>query len=233
MMTISSRFIPARRDILIFGSGFLCGMFLAPIASVHAQAVGVASATGIAGLPQPDSGTAGVLTKFFTDLGKRVWGGDERAPEWAPLTMAAILGPVITALITMASGVSLTDPATIAKVVLGGFIAGTAVAVLLTQGHNASHAPEVNLPPRIAAIPPLVRASLCCTNADCTNSQAQTQTIQAAVNGVPSDAIPTPSNAAPIPPIAPLLQAGVAGGTPGGPPTTAPATPNVPPPMRR
>ncbi len=205
MRTIPIRWLPARRDILIFGSGFLCGMFLAPLATVHAQAASVATATGIAGLPQPDSGTAGVLTKFFTDLAKRFMGGEEKAPEWAPLTMAAVLGPVITALITMASGVSLTDPATIAKVVLGGFIAGTAVAVLLTQGHNASHAPEVNLAPHIAAIPPLVRASLCCTNADCTNTQAQTQTIQAQNAGLPVESVPAPSTAAPVAPTPPTV----------------------------
>jgi hypothetical protein len=190
-----------RRDALFFFAGLWVGMIVGPVASVFAQPPVTAAGSGQGpGLVSLDQGTAAALTKFFTDLGRRVWGGERQAPGWAPLLLAAIFGPALTALIAVSLGINLTDGPTVAKVVIGGWLAATGGAVLLTAMHDQSRDPAANVPASLTTVPPQERAQLCCLHGDCRTVQMAGTQAAAGQPAVPVEAAQPVPTSPPNPP---------------------------------
>lgn len=203
---------PTRRDFLYLVAGYWLALLTLPHVAL-AQMAG--TPTLAPGVPATDQGTAAALTKFMTDLGRKIWSGEQRAPEWAPLVLAAIFGPIVTAIIALAGGVNLANGQALAGVIIGGLLAATGGAVLLTAMHSASRDPASNLPPALTTVPPEQRAQLCCTNPDCrTVRMAMTQAAsgQPAVPVEAQQAVPTspPQQPPPDPPTGPGVGVGTA-----------------------
>lgn len=193
---------PTRRDLLWLIAGYWLALLTVP----HAALAQVGAVTSTAQALNPsDSGTAAALTKFLTDILRRVISGEKQVATWVPLVIAAVLGPLITALLAVASGMDLTDGRVVAGVVIiGGLLAATGGAVLLTAGHAMSRDPAANIPTVLAGVPSQQRAQLCCMHADCrTVQQAMTQVAsgQPAVPVEAAQAVPTsPPNPPPANP---------------------------------
>ena len=77
------------------------------------------------------------ICKGLVDLLRMCWGGDrqKQPPHWVPPVAAMILGPVIIALLNLTVHADLTDPSTVGKVLLAGFMT-TLSAIGVTELHN-------------------------------------------------------------------------------------------------
>lgn len=195
---------PSRREGLIFLAGVWAGMLMGGVTSAFAQ--GVSPVAHAAILPI-DQGTPTALTKFFTDMFRRAIGGERQCPGWVPLALAAVFGPLFTALIAVAFGINLMDGATAAMVFVSGWLAATGGAVLLTAMHDQSRQPEANLPPRLADVPDAERAQLCCLHGDCRTVQMASVQAAAGQPAIPVEAAqPVPTSPPEPPPPPPITQ---------------------------
>lgn len=181
-----------RRELVMLGVGIVVGHFLIPT-DIHAQALSAAAGLGTPGVPATDGGTAAAITKMFTDFVRRFSWGKRQPPDWVPLAVAFVAGPVAVWLLYVAANRIVEGASGIANIIIGGLLAGTGGAVLLTQVSAMSRAPEANIPTPVAKLSPDDRAALCCTNPDCANVRGRLP------NPAVASTLPTPPNpAAPL-----------------------------------
>lgn len=190
---------PTKRDGFFLLLGLWVGVvFIAPM-SVFAQGTTAVAAAAGGNLPL-DQGTAAAVTKFLTDLVRRVWSGSRQAPSIVPIVAVVIIGPLVVALLLLKDHVYLGDIAVIAGVIVTGLFVAAGGAVLLTAGHDISREPSANVPRSLSDVPKPQRAQLCCLHGDCRAVQMAGTQAAAGEPAIPIEPAPPVPTSPPEPP---------------------------------